>query len=194
MVQWARALRWRALSTLAAVAACAIVSLALYRGPGGSARGPGPALWDPEAGKEVERALLQLHKYWNTMDVPALQHAIIGDDKLVTFDLDPDTYEPIRLASQADMAMFTDRIFQQFKSARIKTVADHPSVACRATERLGICTEECKVELYLPDGTKQVQHLRGTAIAIRQRGEWKWIQWHMSSGGAVDTIRAEPHG
>lgn len=177
----------RTVAAVTTLSACAVLGIGLSQSASARPSNSGP--WNDKAGRELEQELLHLHQYWNTMNVPALQRSIVGDDKLVTFDLDPDTYAPIRLASRAELAGFTDRMFQQYKNTHTKTVAEHPSIACRATSNVGICTEECKVELFLADGTKQVQHLLGTAVAVREETGWKWIQWHMSPAGPIETIK-----
>ena len=140
--------------------------------------------WDDSASRELEAAYHKLHEAWNAVDVDALKRQIVGDDVLATFDNDPETSEPVKLTSKAEIERFTEKIFNGFKNSQIKSVAEHPMIRCRATSTLGICTEECKVQLYAPDGSKQVHPLRATAVAAKYPEGWRFIQWHMSSAGA----------
>lgn len=140
--------------------------------------------WDDAASRDLEAAYHKLHEAWNAVDVDALKRQIVGDDVLATFDVDPQTSEPVKLTSKAEIERFTDKIFNGFKSSQIKSVAEHPTIRCRATSTLGVCTEECKVQMFSLDGSKQVQQLRATAVAAKYTDGWRFIQWHMSLAGA----------
>jgi ketosteroid isomerase-like protein len=140
-------------------------------------------VWDGPAGKELEHQLMKLHDALNAMDLQAIKQQVIGDDILVTFDVDPDTLKPIKLKSQDDIINYTQRFFESLKNTGITSKAEHPMIACRATAYFGACTEECKVKLTLPDGSGQEQQLRATVLAVKQDNQWKFIQWHMSEAG-----------
>lgn len=144
-------------------------------------------VWDEAGSRDLEAAYHRLHDSWNAMDVPTLKSLLVGDDKLATFDLDPDTDVPVKLSTKADMDRFTDKIFNGFKTSKVKTLAEHPMIACRVSGALGVCTEECRVQLYMPDGTKQVQQLRASAVAVNDDGTWRFIQWHMSHSGPIES-------
>jgi hypothetical protein len=144
--------------------------------------------WDEAASKSLESEYHKLHNSWNALDVKSLKNMLVGDDVLATFDLDPDTSEPVKLTSKLDMDKFTDKIFEGFKSSNIKVLAQHPMIKCRATSDFGACTEECRVQLFLPNGQKQVQLLRASAIAVKYTDGWKFIQWHMSKAGPLQTF------
>lgn len=148
----------------------------------------GPAIvWDEAGSRDLEVAYHRLHESWNAMDTVALKSMIIGDDKLATFDNDPQTEAPIKLRTKADLDRFTDKIFDTFKTSHVKSVAEHPMIACRVSGAIGICTEECRVQLYSPDGAKQIVPLRASAVAVNDHGTWRFIQWHMSPGGPVES-------
>jgi ketosteroid isomerase-like protein len=142
--------------------------------------------WDPAAAHDVEMAYHQLHDKWNKLDLVALKASIDGDAVLPTFDFDSDTNEPVRLASKRDIDQFTDRIFAGLKRDGATALAVQPKIACRATAQIGICTEECRVQLVGRDGAKTVQPLRATAVAVHRADGWRWIQWHMSPAGALE--------
>jgi len=148
----------------------------------------GPAIvWDEAGSRDLEAAYHRLHESWNAMDVAGLKSMIIGDERLATFDNDPQTEAPIKLRTKADLDRFTDKIFDTFKASHVKSLADHPMIACRVSGALGICTEECRVQLVSPDGAKQIVPLRASAVAVNDHGTWRFIQWHMSPGGPVET-------
>ncbi|HJQ23878.1 MAG TPA: nuclear transport factor 2 family protein [Blastocatellia bacterium] len=143
-------------------------------------------VWDEAEAKELESQYHRLHDAWNALDVKALKRMIVGDEILASFDLDPDTNDPVKLTSKQEIDKFTDKIFEGFKKSGVKTLAQHPMIKCRATGELGICTEECRVQLIMPDGGKTVQLLRASAVAIRQPDGWRFIQWHMSAAGPAE--------
>jgi len=139
--------------------------------------------WNAAEGKALEQELIKLHEALNAMDLDAIKREVIGDDVLVTFDVDPDTLKPIKLTSQDDIIRYTQRFFDSLKKTGATSKAEHPMIACRATSTFGACTEECKVKLILADGSQQEQQLRATVLAVKQGGNWKFIQWHMSEAG-----------
>lgn len=174
--------------TLVLVALAAPFAIAHY-----SAAGAAAPVWNTSASAALAADYHKLHDAWNMLDVPALKRMLAGDDQLATFDLDPETYQPIKLQSKADMDRFTDRIFQTLKASGATVQNDHPRIACRATDAVGVCTEECRVNVTFPDGRREVQLLRATAVATRQADGWKFIQWHMSSGGPAEYYDSKGH-
>src|SRR5262245_61776892 len=68
-------------------------------------------VWDAAAAKDLQKALMDLHEAWNTLDMKAMDRMIAGDDQLLTFDLDPDTAQPIVLHTKSDLMKFTQTIF-----------------------------------------------------------------------------------
>jgi len=143
----------------------------------------GAVAWNAAEGKALEGELIKLHEALNAMDLDAIKQKVIGDDVLVTFDVDPDTLKPIKLTSQDDILRYTQRFFESLKKTGATSKAEHPMIACRATANFGACTEECKVKLTLADGSQQEQQLRATVLAVKQGDRWKFIQWHMSEAG-----------
>jgi len=137
-------------------------------------------VWDPAAAKDLQRALMDLHEAWNTLDMKAMDRMIAGDDQLVTFDLDPNTSQPVVLHTKADLMKFTQTIFEGFQKQGVKSIAEHPMISCKVSGNLGFCTEQCKIKLVSGDGTTEIARLRGTAIAEHTRDGWKWLEWHMS--------------
>jgi ketosteroid isomerase-like protein len=186
------------ISALALVGAVALVfsapHLIAQSSPAVSAS---PVQWDAAAGKDLEQALMKMHDAWNTFDMKAMDRMIAGDDRLVTFDLDPDTAQPITLHNKAEIMKFTQTIFAGFQKQGIKSIAEHPMIACKVSGNLGFCTEECKIKLVMADGKTDTQRLRGTAIAERTSEGWKWLEWHMSPAlpnGVTASAAHDPSG
>jgi hypothetical protein len=171
----------------------AIVSAIALAAAGGlelrSANRGGAIEWDTAAAKDLEHELMGLHESLNSMDLAAIKRKVIGDDVLVTFDVDPDTLKPVKLSSQDEILRYTQRFFDSIKKAGITSKAEHPMIACRVASGFGACTEECKVKLYMPNGTMELQQLRATVLAVRHSDGWKWIQWHMSEAGPSHPIQ-----
>ena len=182
-----RRLRRPSAAFLGVMLAAMIISAAAIALASAPAPPASTIVWDDAGSRNLEAAYHRLHDSWNAMDVPALKSMIIGDDKLATFDNDPVTDAPVKLSTKAEIDRFTDKIFDGFKSSHIKSLAEHPMIACRVSGALGVCTEECRVQLFMPDGLKQVVGLRASAVAVNDHGTWRFIQWHMSPSGPVET-------
>lgn len=145
--------------------------------------------WDARASQELTVALHKLHEVWNNGDIRSLKRRIIGDDTLVTFELEPQNHLPLRLASKRDIDGFVDSVVSNQDAAQSIFKLDPPTVNCKATGAIGICTEECTVHVTTPDGVEQIDRLWSTAVAVKQGGEWKWIQWQMSNAQAPQFFR-----
>src|SRR5690242_1764536 len=61
------------------------------------------AQWDEKASQELMMALHHSHEVANAGDIEALKKAYIGDDALVTFELNPDNATPIALRSKKEI-------------------------------------------------------------------------------------------
>jgi len=141
-----------------------------------------PVKWDPAASKELEHALHHLHHIWDSGDLTTIKRLFIGDEKLVSFELDPATHVPIRIASKREIDRFFEDTVHVVDSWGAKTEFDDPKVNCRATPTFGICTEECTVTFKFPNGTTRTDRLWSTTVAVKAENEWRWIQWQMAIG------------
>ncbi|MEM9553227.1 MAG: hypothetical protein AAGC60_03135 [Acidobacteriota bacterium] len=148
-----------------------------------------PVAWSDEASEELAVALHEMHEVWNTGDIESLKKLIIGDDVLVTFELDPATHTPIRINSRDQLWSFVDNIVTNLEDEEAVSLLGHPGVHCRATDSFGVCTEECNVTVKLPNGVEERHKLWSTATAVKYPDGWKWIQWHMSTGGPVEVYQ-----
>lgn len=150
----------------------------------------GDVAWDAEASADLKRALHDLHETWNTGDISSLKEFMIGDDVLVTFELDPRTHRPIALTSKAEIDAFISNIDASQVEDNLVTKLDHPELRCRATATWGVCTEQCKV--YFSDketgDVVATDHLISTQVAVKVDGDWRWIQWHMSQAGRAQSV------
>src|SRR5581483_3621496 len=136
------------------------------------------ALWDDTASKELMMALHHTHEVANAGDIEAVKKSYIGDNVLVTFELDPDNATPVALKSKKEIDAHLSRASAAINSEGTLNL-DGPKMQCRATATFGICTEECTVRLKKPDGSEHVDHFFGSSTAVKVGGEWKWVQWHM---------------
>jgi len=145
--------------------------------------------WDEKSSHELMMALHKTHEDANAGNMRALKQAYIGDDALVTFELDPDNATPIALRTKKDIDAHFDRVSAGISSEGTLNL-DGPKMNCKATATFGVCTEECTVRLKKPDGSEHVDHFFGSGSAIKVNGEWKWVQWHMSVGAPRDNVAA----
>jgi hypothetical protein len=148
-----------------------------------------PVRWDPAAAEEVKAALHKMHDAWNSGDIASLKKLLVGDDVLITFELDPETHSPLRISSRKQLLEFVDGIIDDAEATSGTFVLEHPLLHCKATKELGICTEECFVTVKFPDGLHERYRLWSTAVAVKYPDGWKWIQWHMSSAGPVEVYK-----
>lgn len=145
-------------------------------------------VWDDKASKELAAALHHMHEVANAGDINALKQSMIGDDKLVTFELASDQITPVPLRSKAEIDKHLDAINDGLSAEGTLTL-DMPKMNCRATPTFGVCTEECTIRIKMADGTERIDHFFGTGSAIKTGGEWKWVQWHMSIGGQRQIVK-----
>jgi SnoaL-like domain len=136
--------------------------------------------WDAQASKELMQALHHSHDVANAGDIQALKQAYIGDNALVTFELDQND-APVALRSKKEIDAHIDRVSAGINAEGTLNL-DGPKMQCRATATFGVCTEECTVRLKKANGTEQVDHFFGSGTAVKMGDEWKWVQWHMSVG------------
>lgn len=144
--------------------------------------------WDEKESKELAAALHHMHEVANAGDIKALKQLIIGDEKLVTFELASDQVTPVPLRSKNEIDKHIDAVNAGTSTQGVLSL-DMPKMNCRATATFGVCTEECTIRLKKADGSEQVDHFFGTGSAIKIAGEWKWVQWHMSVGGPRETVK-----
>jgi hypothetical protein len=143
--------------------------------------------WDEKASNELAAALHHMHEVANAGDMNALKQLMLGDDKLVTFELASDN-TPVPLRSKQQIDKHIDTVNQGTIEQGTLTL-DMPKMNCRATATFGVCTEECTIRLKKADGTEQVDHFFGTGTAVKIDGAWKWVQWHMSVGGPRQIVK-----
>jgi hypothetical protein len=144
--------------------------------------------WDDQASKELMAALHHTHDVANAGDIEALKQSYIGDNALVTFELDPNNATPIALRSKKEIDAHLDRVSAGINAEGTLNL-DGPKMSCRATATFGVCTEECTVRLKKADGTEHVDHFFGSGTAVKIGGEWKWVQWHMSVGAPREFVK-----
>src|SRR4051812_17990675 len=110
--------------------------------------------WDEKASQELMMALHHTHEVANAGDIEALKRSYIGDDGLVTFELDPDNATPVALRSKKEIDAHLGGVSVGISAQGVLNL-DGPKMSCRATATFGVCTEECTVRLKKPDGTEQ---------------------------------------
>ena len=181
---------------LAFLAAATLLWIASARTIGSAAKDA--AQWDDKASKELHALLHRTHELSNAGDLKTLKQSYMGDDALVTFELDPDNATPVSLRSKKEIDAHLDRVSAGMtQQGTLVLDLQKLKMNCRATATFGVCTEECTIRLKKPDGTEQVDHFFGTGTAVKTGGEWKWVQWHMSVGGARESngkVEASGHG
>ena len=172
---------------VAFLAAATLLWIASARSSGSTAKDTAPQ-WDDKASKELMMALHHTHEVANAGDIKALKQSYIGDDALVTFEMDPDNMTPVALRSKQEIDAHLDRVNAGI-SAEGTLKLDGPKMNCRATATFGVCTEECTIRLKKADGTEQVDHFFGSGTAVKINGEWKWVQYHMSVGAPRENLK-----
>ena len=104
------------------------------------------AQWDAKASQELMMALHHSHEVANAGDIEALKKAYIGDEGLVTFELNPDNATPVALRSKKDIDAHLGAVSVGINVQGTLNL-DGPKMNCRATETFGVCTEECTVRI-----------------------------------------------
>lgn len=172
---------------LAVLAAATLLWIASSRTIGSTASDT--PQWDEKASKELHAMLHRTHELSNVGDLKTLKQSYLGDDALVTFELDPDNATPVSLRSKKEIDAHLERVSAGLnQQGTLVLDLQKLKMNCRATATFGVCTEECTIRLKKPDGTEQVDHFFGTGTAVKTGGEWKWVQWHMSVGGPRESV------
>lgn len=148
------------------------------------------AQWDEQSSKELMMALHHHHELANAGKIDALKRSYLGDNALVTFELDPDNATPVALRSKTEIDAHLDRVSAGINAEGTLNL-DGPKMNCKATATFGVCTEECTVRLKKADGSEQVDHFFGSGTAVKVGGEWKWVQWHMSVGAPRENFASQ---
>ncbi len=169
------------IGAISIVPACLAAATLLWVATASGGTPKDTVLWDEEASKELMMALHHTHEVANAGDIEAVKKSYIGDDALVTFELNPDNATPVALRSKKEIDAHINGVSAGINAQGILFL-DGPKMNCRATATFGVCTEECTVRLTKPDGTEQVDHFFGSSAAVKIGGEWKFVQWHMSVG------------
>lgn len=154
---------------------------------GGSPKSP--VKWDDRATQELAHEFHALHEASNRGDYATVKKLVAGDDALVTFELDSDQ-TPVPLRSKQEIDAFLDRIVKDAADDRGTYQLEMPKMNCRATETLGVCTEECTIH-YTVDGVERIDKSFGTGVAVKYPDGWKFIQYHMSVAAPSKTRKAE---
>jgi hypothetical protein len=141
-----------------------------------------PVVWSEPAAKELVHALHHMHELVNEGKFDQAADMIVGDDVLMTFELSlEDNSTPIALRSKKELFHFMKQLLDSAQDNEEVTVfLDKPKHRARATQNLGIVTEECTVRFRYANGEERVDKLFGTNIAVKYPDGWKFIQWHMS--------------
>jgi ketosteroid isomerase-like protein len=154
-------------------------------------------IWDEQAAREAEKAMCDLHKAWDKMDIAEVSRAIADDGFLTTFEF-TDQNEAVRLTSKAQLLAWLQKGFDQIKARDASTVAiPQTEMHCRATTNLAVCTEECNIIVARHDGMSEVTPHRGTSVLRKGPDGWKFTHWHVSESGArrvVDSTRLDARG
>src|SRR5689334_3153260 len=115
---------------LAILAAGTLLWIASARTIGNAAKDT--AQWDEKSSKELMMALHHNHDVANTGDFKALKDSYIGDNALVTFELDPDNATPVALRSKKEIDAHIDRV-SAGNNAEGTLFLDGPKMNCKAT-------------------------------------------------------------
>ena len=91
--------------------------------------------WDEQASKELMEALHHNHDVANAGDLKTLKQTYIGDDSLVTFELDTDN-APVALRSKQEIDAHLDKVSAGINAEGTLNL-DGPKMQCRATGTLG---------------------------------------------------------
>ena len=154
---------------------------------GGSDSAKSPE-WSKEAAQELESEFHRIHMAWNDGDLDTVKKLIAGDDVLVTFELNGNQ-QAVALRSKKEIDSFLDQTAKDAGDQQGTYVLEMPKMNCRATSNFGVCTEECTIHLKMNDGTERIDKSFGTAVAVKFKDGWKWIQYHMSVASQSQTYK-----
>ncbi|MGQ0838124.1 nuclear transport factor 2 family protein [Actinokineospora sp.] len=140
---------------------------------------------DAGAEGEVRGFLADLQALYARGDVDAIVNTLA--DNFSTYELIAANGRPVTIRDKARMGEYLRTLFPSGGQTQIKSITANRVVA---NSTLGLINEEGDVVISRPDGTKEHQPLRSSALAAKTAAGWKWTHWHMSEAGPRFRVNA----
>lgn len=136
---------------------------------------------------EVRKLLDDLRAAFDRKDLDAIVRDLADD--FTSYELLAEDGRAITTTGKQEAIEYLKTLFPPEGSTQSKELTVG---SLYGTANIGVVTEDGDVVIALPDGTKEHQPLRATAIAARGRDGWKWLHWHMSE--SAPRFRVRPDG
>lgn len=142
---------------------------------------------DLQAEEEISDLLDELRKAFDEKDLKTIVDQLAED--FVTFELTSADGKAITITSKREATEYLKTLFPAQGETQSKELGISGLLA---TSTMGYVLEEGDVVIVRPDGTKEHQPLRASAVAVRTPIGWKWTHWHMSE--AAPRFRVDAQG
>jgi ketosteroid isomerase-like protein len=110
-------------------------------------------------------------------NIDALTNRMSND--AIIFDLDPNNV-PVEKRGAAEIRAYMDQIASEMKAAGGTVTTAVVRNDCYAVAVMGYCAVEFDQMYSMGGQTMGPMKFRGTAVARKVDGEWKWEHWHGS--------------
>jgi hypothetical protein len=132
--------------------------------------------WNADASKDLSAAVSQMFTQMDAGNIDSLLGWV--DANPVIFDVDPEN-KFVQLYGDADVGKYISQLGEAMK-AGLKTKTVTQRTECHASHGFGYCAFEFDQAATMGDHTMGPFKFRGTLVAHKVNGKWKWAHWHGS--------------
>lgn len=152
-------------------------ALLMFANAASAKKGAPSSAWDPAATAELAAQNEKMFAEIDAGNVDALTNMVSSEG--IIFDIDPNN-EPISKRGAAEIKAYMEQIANEMKAAggTVKTTVVRND--CHAIAVMGYCAIEFDQMFTTDDQTMGPLKFRGTTVARKVDGLWKWEHWHGS--------------
>jgi ketosteroid isomerase-like protein len=133
--------------------------------------------WDEQATASLKGEVETLLKSIDSADFAGM--AAKMDTDVVVFDFD-EKNQPMRASGLGEMKQFMATVESATKSQGLKFASTLKTSVCHATAVIGYCAVEFDQTMTAGGQTQGPFKFRGTLVARKAGGAWRWMHWHGS--------------
>lgn len=133
--------------------------------------------WDAQAAASLKTESETMFKLMDAGDMSGMVAHM--DPDVMVFDLDENN-RPVKLVGLDPVKQYMDHLTAAAKAQALKFSTTGKMNECRATATMGYCAVEFDQTVTAGGQTMGPFKFRGTLVARRVGGAWKWVHWHGS--------------
>jgi ketosteroid isomerase-like protein len=130
------------------------------------------------ADAELKAACEKMGQAWANADEAAFTGAL-ADEIWGSWDMD-EAGRPATQATKADVVKEFQSMSKMMKMMGAKAEMKPTSTVCKTSGDLGVCFVEGEMTMTIPKMPPMTMSFRGTDVAKKEKGAWKWVHHHGS--------------